>query len=65
MKPLLLLIALVLVGCDRDGALHEPTYDKPYGMYADTVSGHIYITTQSGYGVTTIHAEHCKCKGGK
>jgi len=61
MKSLLLLIALVLVGCHPR---REPDpNERPYGMYADTLWGHIYITTQGGRGVTsTIHAEHCKCK---
>lgn len=65
MKPLILIIALVLGGCQRDGVVHQATYDKPYYICADTVSGHIYLTTQSGHGVTTVHAEHCQCKGGR
>lgn len=63
MKPLILIIALVLVGCHPK---REPTpNDRPYGMYADTVWGHIYITTDHHRGISTVHAEHCQCKGGR
>ena len=66
MKTIILLIALVLVGCHpkQEPNRHTPTYDRPYGMYADTVWGHIYITT-TGRSISTIHAEHCNCKEGK
>lgn len=68
MKPLILLIAIVLVGClsqDANGTSRNPDY------YIDHIvdNGHSYlvVVTSVNYGyhqANIIHAEHCNCKGG-
>lgn len=68
MKTLLLLIALVLVGClsqDANGTSRNPDY------YVDHIvdNGHSYLVVVTkvycGHHANIIHAEHCKCKEGK
>jgi hypothetical protein len=62
MKTLLILIALVLVGCEYN-AREDYAKGRPYWLNVDTVRGHEYITTDRNSGVSTIHAEHCNRKG--
>ena len=62
MKTLLILIALVLVGCgDTKEKLNKAVQE--YSVYQDTIAGHVYLTsTVNLSGISTIHAEHCSCK---
>ena len=69
MKILLLLIALVLVGCGdmTDGTLTKPTEHKVnwhYDLFVDSLHGHSYIIYDGYRSGNIIHAEHCKCKEG-
>lgn len=67
MKPLLILIALVCVGCveaNSNGSSREYYIDQA----AD--HGHLYLVAvgRGSYGISAlsmIHAEHCQCKGGR
>ena len=72
MKPLLILIALVIVGCDSKQEQNEPsnanlTSTRRYRTYEDTIRGHVYLIavqwSPQGFGLGgPTHAEHCKCK---
>lgn len=62
MKTIILLIALVLVGCGDTRQV--PEWSRVPATWAeDSVKGHTYITFSfMGSNASTIHAEHCKCK---
>ena len=67
MTPLLLLIALVLVGCGEPSKQTNktPTLGDEEWVEERQYKGHVYLIWQgySGRGAL-IHAEHCNCKGG-
>lgn len=61
-KILLMLVLLLLAGCDEQRKEYQNGADS---VYIVTVEGHKYVIYDGYHQGGIVHAENCECKSGK